>query len=103
MNAPDIAGFVECYTDHPPLACGTQRHAVGDAGGDTFATWQFVQRDCQPGLEGSRDPDAAALGIEDEGVSGFREWRCRVEAGDTKRNLGAYARAAPCRFRWFFG
>ena len=74
MNAPDIAGFVERYTDHPPLASGAQRHTVGDAGGDTFSAGQVVQRNCQTGFQGSRHSHAAALGIEDESVSGFGEW-----------------------------
>jgi hypothetical protein len=84
MDAPDVAGLIERYTDHPPLATGTQRYTVGDAGGDTFATWQVVQRDCQTGLEGPRNPHAAALGIDHQRVPGFND----VGSGWLRRESG---------------
>ena len=66
MNAPDIAGFVERYADHPPLASSTERHTVGNAGGNTLTARQIVQRDCQAGFQGARKTHAAALRIEYE-------------------------------------
>jgi len=102
MNAPDIAGFVERYTYHPPLTSGTERHAVGDASGHTLAAGQFVQGDCESRFQRARKPHTAALRIEDERVSGFGEWSCRVQAGDAKRNLGANAGTAPSRVNRFF-
>jgi hypothetical protein len=101
MNAPDIARLVERYTDHPPLAPGTQRHTVGDAGGNAFTARQVVQGDCQTGFQGARQPHAAALRIEHESVSGFGEWSCGIQTGDAKRNLGADASAAPSRVKQF--
>ena len=51
MNAPDISGFVERDTYHPPLASATQGHAVCDAGGHTLAGWEIVQGDGQARLQ----------------------------------------------------
>jgi hypothetical protein len=71
MNSPDIAGFVERYAHHPPLASGTERDTVGNPGGHAFAARQFFQRDCESGLKRARDSHAATLRIEHECVSGF--------------------------------
>ena len=42
-NAPDIAGLVERYTDHPPLASGAQGHTVSDTGRHALAAGEVVQ------------------------------------------------------------
>jgi hypothetical protein len=102
MDTPDIAGFVERYTYHPPLTSGTERHTVGDASGHTLAAGQFVQGDCESRFQGARNPYTAALRIKHERVSGLGERGCRVQAGDANRNLGADAGAVPSRVNRFF-
>ncbi len=103
MNAPHISGFVECDADHPPLASSTQRHTVGDAGGDAFCAGQFVERNRHARFQRARQAHAAALSIQDESMSGLGELDRRIETGDAKGNLGADASATPGGFsRCFF-
>ena len=95
MNAPHIAGFVERDADHPPLASGTQGHAVGDPSRHALASWQFVQRNRHPRFQRARQAHAATLRIQNEGVSGLGELDRRIETSDAKGNLGADPGAAP--------
>jgi len=98
MNAPHIAGFVECDADHPPLASGPQGHTVCNACRHACAAGQFVQRNCHARFQRARQAHAATLRIQNESVSGLGELDRRIETGDAKRNLGANAGATPVGF-----
>ena len=110
MNAPDIAGFVERYADHPPLASGTERHTIGNAGGNTFTARQIVQRDCQAEFQGARKAHAGMTGDDclDRPVS------LRIASLPAKRETRHECGCGPCctarkggelmkRVVWFIG
>jgi hypothetical protein len=102
MNAPDIAGFVERHADHPALASCPQGDTVRDSGGRAFAGREFVQEDFRSGLQWSRKPYTATLGIYHQGVAGLGKRIGCVQASNAKRNLGADSGATPPRFCRFF-
>jgi hypothetical protein len=98
MNPPDIAQFVECQAHYPALASHSQGHTVGDASRNTFATGELVEAHGLSGLQRTRNPYAATLGIYHQGVARLGEWGFCIDSGNTKRDLGADSSAASSCF-----
>lgn len=98
LNAPNVANRFEGNPNQPILAFVAKWDGAGYTPANAAPARKFIEQNGCSGLKVAGEPDTAALGIHDHGVTALAELNRRVETRHQHRDLSANSGAVSCRF-----